>query len=603
MTRRHRTATGLVLAALWLGAPAARAEQPAEEEGREEVLSEEPAENAPDPAAPRTPGLKRRRPGSKPESEPGPEPPPLPNVPYEFLPVPDRWRLVDSLKETDVWWDPYNFNTWKADRPIFGDDWFFNFRFISDSTAEPRSFPTPVGVQGETSGGRLDAFGRDDQYLLVQNLILSLSLIQGNTTFKPPDWEFRLTGVQNWNYASVQVDGLLYADPSRGRTRYDHHFGIQEAFIDRHLANVSERYDFYSLRVGIQPFTTDFRGFLYADNNAGARLFGNWWNNRLQWNLAGFRRVEKNTNSGLNTVFDLRADDVYVANLYFQDFPVLGFTSQGTVVHNVNREGSQREHFDSNGFISRPAAFGLGKPRNYDVTYFGLNGDGHFERLNLTYSAYYGHGRNEDSPFSGNRSSIDAYFGAVEASMDFDWYRLKAYGLYASGDNDPFDDEEEGWDPIFENPNFAGADTSYWQRQAVPLVGGGIVTLTGRNALIPSLRSSKEEGQSNFTNPGLRMVGAGADLDLTPELRLLGNVSWLAFENTSSLRALRTQGRIENEIGLDVSLGILYRPLFIENVVLRVSGAMLFPDDGFQQLFDDRSDEFYSVLANLVITY
>jgi hypothetical protein len=99
------------------------------------------------------------------------------------------------------------------------------------------------------------------------------------------------------------------------------------------------------------------------------------------------------------------------------------------------------------------------------------------------------------------------------------------------------------------------------------------------------------------------MVGAGADLDLTPELRLLGNVSWLAFENTSSLRTLRTQGRIDNEIGLDVSLGILYRPLFIENVVLRVSGAMLFPDDGFQQLFDDRSDEFYSVLANLVITY
>ena len=32
-------------------------------------------------------------------------------------------------------------------------------------------------------------------------------------------------------------------------------------------------------------------------------------------------------------------------------------------------------------------------------------------------------------------------------------------------------------------------------------------------SLLPSLRSSKEEGQSNFVNPGLTLVGVGADFD------------------------------------------------------------------------------------------
>ena len=42
--------------------------------------------------------------------------------------------------------------------------------------------------------------------------------------------------------------------------------------IDKHLRNVSHRYDFDSLRVGIQPFSSDFRGFLFQDAPFGVRL-------------------------------------------------------------------------------------------------------------------------------------------------------------------------------------------------------------------------------------------------------------------------------------------------------------------------------------------
>jgi hypothetical protein len=46
---------------------------------------------------------------------------------------------------------------------------------------------------------------------------------------------------------------------------------VQEAFLDYHIRNVSDRYDFDSVRVGIQPFSTDFRGFLFQDNQLGVR--------------------------------------------------------------------------------------------------------------------------------------------------------------------------------------------------------------------------------------------------------------------------------------------------------------------------------------------
>jgi hypothetical protein len=137
---------------------------------------------------------------------------------------------------------------------------------------------------------------------------------------------------------------------------------------------------------------------------------------------------------------------------------------------------------------------------------------------------------------------VEALFFAAEAGMDFDWIRTRVSLLYASGDEDPYDDEANGFDAVFENPQFAGGDTSYWIRQAVPLVGGGRVALSGRNSVLPALRASKEEGQSNFTNPGLWLAGVGADFDVLPSLRATVNWNYLRFDHTGVLEAARNQG-------------------------------------------------------------
>jgi hypothetical protein len=153
--------------------------------------------------------------------------------------------------------------------------------------------------------------------------------------------------------------------------------------------------------------------------------------------------------------------------------------------------------------------------------------------VNLTTNAFLAVGRDDHNAIAQRSTDILAYLVAAEGSMDFDWYRLKLFAYHSSGDDDPLDGDANGFDAIFEDPNFAGADTSFFQRQPIPLVGGGGVVLSGRNALLPALRSSKEEGQSNFVNPGLLLLGAGGDFDLMPSVRLSFDASWLDFVDTA----------------------------------------------------------------------
>jgi len=526
-----------------------------------------------------------------------------PNLPHPVVPVPDRYRIVEAIGVNERWYDPYNQNTLKGDRPIFGTkDWFFSIGLISDTVFEPRRLPTPVAAQSSRNPGALDVFGGREQTIFSETLIAALVLYKGDTAFKPPDHEFRLTVAYNYNRVDVEENGVLNSDPRRGNVRKDSHVGIQELFWDKHLRNVSDRYDFDSLRIGIQPFNADFRGFLFQDQQFGIRLFGNRDNNFLQYNLAWFRRIEKEINSGLNDVTEsLRDDDVFIANVYKQDFPVLGHVSQATIIHNRNREGDEGQFFDTNGFLQRPAPVGNGSPRNYDVTYLGYNGDGHFGRVNLTTSYYYATGSETRNALFDGKTRIDAFFVAAEASIDFDWIRLRLSGLYASGDKDPFDNKSQGFDAIFENPLIAGADTSFWIRQPVANIGGGGVALSGRNGVLNSLRTSKELGQSNFLNPGTTLIGVGADFDLTPEWRVSVNANKLGFADTSSLEVFRQVGSIDNDIGWDLSVSGIYRPFFSQNIVFRLSGAALIPGEGFEDLYGDETS--YSILANLLLTY
>jgi hypothetical protein len=584
----------------------------------------------------------RRRPGYQPElpeqvtqDNPGAVRPPPPEAfPTDQIPLPDRWRILTSLcpargGDQSIYAlfgglrqvchskaDPYHQNVLKGDRalpkgkrPGFlkGDDWFFALTGTSDTVIEPRTFPIPVGVATTERPGSLDPFGKDRSLVLAQTFIVGAQLFKGSTAFRPTEIEYKLELAFQVNHADVPERQVLLVQSSAPSHRTDHFLGVQEAFVDYHIRNVSDRYDFDSIRIGIQPFQADFRGFLFNDNQLGIRLFGNRDNNRFQYNLAAFWRLEKDINSGLNTVVESPRDDfVFVGNLYRQDFLIPSLTSQIIFVYNRNREAGEFKK-DDNGFPARPALFGNFKPRDYDVYYLGYNADGHVGRVNLTASIYGAFGEDRNSILTGRPARIRAFFSAAEVSYDIDWARFRLSGLLASGDGNPNDDIEGGFDAIFENPIFAGADTSYWIRQSIPFIGGaaGPVGLSGRNGILNSLRSSKEQGQSNFNNPGTELLGAGGDFDLTPQFRLSVNANHLWFSNTAVLQVLRNEGSIDKGIGWDLSAATIWRPKATQNIVLRLSAATLLPGEGFKDLFtnSDRNKNYYSVLANLIVSY
>jgi hypothetical protein len=543
--------------------------------------------------------------------------PPPEAFPADQIPIPDRWRLIETLglvRQNLL--DPYHQNTLKGDRPINrakvpwlpikGDDWFFSAGLVSDTVIEPRTFPIPVGVQTTERPQSLDVFGKDASVAYSQTFIASASLFKGSTAFKPPEIEYRAALAFNLSYVNVPERRVLDVRPSAPSHRTDSFVGVQELFVDYHLRNVSDRYDFDSLRVGIQPFQSDFRGFLFNDNQLGIRLFGNRDGNRLQYNLALFWRLDKDTNSGLNSVITRPRDDlVLIANVYRQDFLFPGFTSQATAVYNRNREGNGIQ-IDDNGFPVRPALLGDLRGRDYDVAYLGYNADGRIGKLNVTASAYAALGQDRNSFFTSRPASIRAWFGATELSYDHDWMRFRVSALYASGDRNPNDNRETGFDAIFENPIFAGADTSYWIRQSIPFAGGGrAVAISGRNGILNDLRSSKEEGQSNFNNPGTVLFGVGADFDITPGVRVSANANHLSFANTATLQALRNEGSIPRNIGWDLSAAAIYRPRANQNIVMRLSAAVLVPGSGFRDLFANRAQDrkYVSILANVILSY
>jgi hypothetical protein len=537
-----------------------------------------------------------------------------------FEVLPDRWRIgfpawrrygdapTEAPYEKGAWWDPYHQNVLKGDYPILGDHTFLEVTGVSDTLVEGRAFPLASGVS--TARPRSEAFfGGFDQLLFEQTLALTAEVFYGDAAFRPKDAALRVTPVFDLNYLDTDENGVTDIDVRKGTRRTDHHVGFQDLSVEKHLVDLSPNYDFITMIAGIQPFTSDFRGFLFADDTLGARLQANLGANRYQANLAWFHELEKDTNSGLNT-FDLRDQDIFIANFFCQDFLsevshlFEGYTLELSWHYDRDHSGAK---FDGNGFLVRPARIGESagaladlREKDVDVHYLGWGGDGHIGRLNITHQYYFAVGRESRNEIAGRAVDVRAHFGAVEASVDVDWLRLKASFLYASGDRNPRDGVATGFDSIIDNPFFAGAGFSYWNRQAIPLLGAS-VNLVNRLSILPDLRTSKTQGQANFVNPGLFLYNVGASARVTPEVTAEINASLLRFADTAALEYVLEQDRIDAAIGVDLNAGVQWRPLLTENVIVTVGAAALFPGAGFRAIYT--GDPLYSTFFALTLTW
>lgn len=530
--------------------------------------------------------------------------------------MPDRWRIVPPAYELDenprarrigdrgATLDPYNKNLLKGDYPIRGNDTFLVLTGISDTLAESRTLPTPSGV-GSARPASFTFFGDNNQNLILENLILSADLYQGDTTFQPIRQRVRVTVIANVTHLAVSENGIVKPDVENGTTRTTEHLSLQELFYERKLRDLTPNFDFVSVRVGSQPFNSDFRGFIFTDTNLGVRLFGNYSSNRTQYNLAFFDRLEKDTNSGLNTM-DLRGQRVAVANVYRQDFLVPGYTQEFSL-HYLSDSGGV--HYDRNGILVRPAPVGDFQPHSIRTAYVGEAGLGHIGRLNVDHAIYYVFGHDSLNPIagadpflkSGNSVRVSAGMAALELSIDHDWIRPHAGFFYASGDKNPRDRTAHGFDSIFDAPDFAGGGFSFLNRMGIRLAGAGVV-LIDRGSLLPSLRSSKEEGQPNYVNPGLQLITAGVDLALTPRLKTLFNVNYARFDAVQPLEEILFQDNLHRSLGTDISLGARWRPFLSNNIVVNGGVAAFLPGAGFKDIYE-RGGPLYHLFTDVTLQF
>jgi hypothetical protein len=527
----------------------------------------------------------------------------------DFSPVTDRWRLRFPLWQRypedqegeypfvpNRGLDPYDQSALKGDLPVIGDDIFLILTGVLETPFEYRRVPTPSGVSAEREGSE-EFFGRGEQFALLPSAIFSFEMFRGSTAFRPRDWAFRITPQFNLNYVNTKERNVLNITPEEGRTRQREHLALQEAFGELKLFDVGANYDFVSVRAGIQPFNSDFRGFLFRDTNLGVRVFGNWGRNRNQWNVAYFNQLEKETNSELN-LLERRKQEVYIANYYRQDFLTPGYTISPSFHANIDR--GDEFFFDENGFLVRPSPIGLIKPHEVKAYYVGLAGDGHLGRLNITHQFYQAFGEDDFNGISGQPVDINAQFAAVELSFDKDWYRPRASFVFASGDGDPDDDEGKGFDAILDNPNIIGGPFSFWNRQGLRLAQTGL-SLVGRSSVLPTLRSSKTEGQANFVNPGVLAANLGFDAEITTKMRATFNVNYLRFHHTETMQRLLFQGEIDRAIGFDYSAGLQYRPALNDNVLLTGGVSVFQPGRGFKQILT--TGTLYTPFVVLTLTY
>jgi len=510
----------------------------------------------------------------------------------------DRWRVGfpeydrygdRAARGRDIpfrrgrWWDPYNQNVLKGDYPIHGNELFMILSAVSTTTIEQRRAPTPSDVSTDEPSSA-EFFGQPEQLAANQTLQFSFELFHGDSTFRPRDWAIKISPTFSIpNYLNARENGVVNIDVRRGGNRTDTHWSFEEAFGEVKLFDVNDNYDFVSVRAGIQPFVSDFRGFIFSDNNLGVRLFGAADNNRIQFNAAWFSMLEKDTNSGLNR-FDTRHQNVYVANIFRQDFIRKGYTIQGSLHYNDDRRGIE---YDRNGFLVRPALIGDVRPHAIRVGYLGISGDGHLGRVNLSHSYYYAFGKDERNPIAGRETRIKSSMAALETSVDFDYLRFRGSFFWAQGDSNPTDNKATGFDAIFDDPNFVGGQFSYWNRNGIRLTQTG-VGLVQPNSILPSLRSSKTQGQANFVNPGIFIYNAGVDVELTQRIKAVFNANYLRFHRTEPLEYVLFQNRIRHDIGFDYSLGVAYRPFLVNNVTMTFGAATLQTGRGFRDIFTDR---------------
>ena len=269
---------------------------------------------------------------------------------------------------------------------------------------------------------------------MTENLAFSVDLFHGDTSFRPADWRIQFTPEINVNYLAVAGKrrssistsqghhALRFARRLAGRLRRSEAEGPEQSvrlhFRARRHSVLHQRFS----RVSFSPIRSRACG---SSATSIQTAINTTWPISRCW--------KKTPTADLNT-FAYRNQQVMIANVYRQDFLMPGYTIQASFHYDKDDPSFQ---FDTDNFLVRPAPIGLVVPHSIRAYYYGLAGDGHFGRVNITHAFYQVLGHDNFNEIAGRRVDINAQMAAAELSLDKDWLRYRVSFFYASGDKNP----------------------------------------------------------------------------------------------------------------------------------------------------------------------
>ena len=124
--------------------------------------------------------------------------------------------------------------------------------------------------------------------------------------------------------------------------------------------------------------------------------------------------------------------------------------------------------------------------------------------------------------------------------------------------------------------------------------------------LLLALLLSSPASLAQAGTAGLFLVNAGMDAELTPKLKAIGNVNFLWFDTTEVLETFVFQSGIRTSIGIDMSLGLEFRPLLNDNLQIIGGVSGFIPGGGFKDLYSPLGgtpSDMFAGFLEVIATY
>jgi hypothetical protein len=103
-------------------------------------------------------------------------------------------------------------------------------------------------------------------------------------------------------------------------------------------------------------------------------------------------------------------------------------------------------------------------------------------------------------------------------------------------------------------------------------------------------------------NPGVQLLTAGLDAEVTPRLKAVFTANYIRLDATEPVEEILFQEDVHKHLGTDLSAGFRYRPFLSNNIVVVMGLAGFIPGRGFKDIYES-GKTLYHLFTNVILQF